>query len=173
MNVGTKILIKKTCRGCWGAERKVGIVTNKPHYSGLHESKPGYNVELENGVVWRINPDAEVEILEIEFDKHLLRDGVIVKRKGGSYAIVSGDHTYSKTEFYCLNNYFENLKSKHVSELDIVAIYEPTGTGTINNILDGQYLRLIAERPEEVREMTLDEICKELGYNVKIVKEDK
>lgn len=62
--IGTKIKIIKTCNGCLGAEGKIGIVTNKRHICGLFESDPGYNVECENGSIWRINLDAKIEIEE-------------------------------------------------------------------------------------------------------------
>lgn len=108
------------------------------------------------------------------FGKHLLRDGVIVKRRDGSYAIVMGDNIYSKKGNMNLCSYNETLEDScfpKIADLDIMAIYRPVGYGSITEILDGKCLELIAERPE-VKEMTLEEICKELGYDVKIVKEE-
>ncbi len=105
------------------------------------------------------------------FGKHLLRDGVIVKRKNDTYAIVIGNSMHSKKGFINLSDYDDDLKNKiDPSEFDIMAIYTPDGSGSIRDIINGEYLELIAERPE-VKEMTLEQICKELGYNVKIVKE--
>ena len=174
MKIGTRILIKKTARGCAGAERCKGVVTEKQCTDGLLDADPGYNVELDNGEIWRINVDAEVEILNNEFGKHLLKDGRVVKRNNGTFAIVIGNQTYSRMGHCLLTQYNDNLNCHCCMDntLDIIAIYEPSGQGDINDILDGKYLNLIAEHPVEVREMTLTEICKELGYNVKIVKED-
>ena len=148
----------------------------------MENDENGYNVELEEfypmesgkSKVWRINPDAEVEILESVFGKHLLRDGVIVKRRNNTYAIVIGDYLYSKMGHILLSDYETNLTCppSPTKDLDIMVIYKATGYGNIFDILDGNSLEVIAERPEEVKEMTLDQICKELGYNVKIVKED-
>lgn len=109
----------------------------------------------------------------VSFGKHLLRDGVIVRRRDDTYAIVIGDYFHSKTGYSCLSSYDDSLYCKECihDELDIMAIYKPIGRGSIDSILDGKYLMLISERPAEVKEMTLEEICKELGYNVKIVKE--
>jgi hypothetical protein len=107
------------------------------------------------------------------FGKHLLRDGVIVKRRNDTYAIVIGDNTYSGKGFICLDEYYDDLSNRFdPSNFDIMAIYTPDGHCSIYDLLKGEYLELIAERPEEVKEMTLEEICKELGYNVKIVKEE-
>lgn len=173
-NVGTRILIKKTKVGCKGAEHREGVITDKPSNNGLYAWDPGYNVELNNGSVWRINPDAKIEILS-PFGKHLLRDGVIVRRRDDTYAIVIGNNTHSIKGFIRLFDYNDDLTMRlDQPDYDIMAIYTPGGFGSIKDLFKGEYLELIAERPEvkeEVKEMTLEEICKELGYNVKIVKE--
>jgi len=104
------------------------------------------------------------------FGKHLLRDGVIVKRRDDTYAIVSGSATYSLKGFVDLRDYDDNLLNSDTEKGDIIAIYKPHGYGSISELLTGYGLDLIAKRPE-VKEMTLEEICKELGYDVKIVKE--
>ena len=64
MKVGTKIKIISTTNGCRGAEGFIGVVTDECSNSGMLKSDPGYNVKLATGTVWRINPDAKVEILE-------------------------------------------------------------------------------------------------------------
>lgn len=64
MKPGTLILVNRTCDGCYGAETKVGIVTDEPNDHGLYETDPGYNVAiLGRGQIWRIPLDAEVKIL--------------------------------------------------------------------------------------------------------------
>lgn len=63
MTVGTKIKIIRTTNGCLGAEGMVGVVTNERSTNGMFNSDKGYNVQLDNGEVWRINSDAEVRIL--------------------------------------------------------------------------------------------------------------
>lgn len=62
--VGTLIEIIDAGCGACGANRQIGRVTTKEHTSGMLSSDPGYNVELESGAVWRINPNAEIEILK-------------------------------------------------------------------------------------------------------------
>ena len=63
MEVGTTIKIEKTRHGCLGAMGGVGVVTNEKADQGLWDTEPGYNVALNNGQIWRINPDAKVKIL--------------------------------------------------------------------------------------------------------------
>lgn len=63
MDIGTRILIKKTGFGCHGAEGKIGVVTDGKNNHGLYETDPGYNVAVSNGEIWRINNSAEVKIL--------------------------------------------------------------------------------------------------------------
>ena len=172
MKVGTKILIKETDFGCKGVEGKIGVVTNEPSHNGLLSFKPGYNVALKNGRVWRINPDAEVEVLEPVFGKHLLRDGVIVKCRNNYLYIVLGERLIGPDGWLRVSDYDNDLKIRQCDpEWDIVTIYRPDMPYNIKSLFDMDYLKLIAERPEEVKEMTLAEVCKELGYNVKIVKE--
>lgn len=64
MKVGTRVNIIKTTIGCYGAEGLSGVVTDKESTNGLLNSHSGYNVECDNGEVWRINNEATVEILE-------------------------------------------------------------------------------------------------------------
>lgn len=61
--VNTKIKIIDTKIGCLGARGRVGVVTYEDHISGLLTTDPGYNVKTTNGDVWRINPDAKIEII--------------------------------------------------------------------------------------------------------------
>ena len=46
--------------GALGANRLTGYVTSKPKTNGLLDIDPGYNVECDNGEIWRIAPDAEI-----------------------------------------------------------------------------------------------------------------
>jgi len=62
--VGTRIKIINTKNGCTGAIGKIGIVTSDPHNCGLLGYKPGYNVDVLDGEIWRINPDAKIEIIK-------------------------------------------------------------------------------------------------------------
>ena len=55
-----KIEIINPGYGASGCSNKIGYITNKKSNHGIEETDPGINVELENGEVWRIVPDANV-----------------------------------------------------------------------------------------------------------------
>ena len=59
-DLGDKIKIINPGDGAYGCSNKIGYITNKKNNHGKSLNKPGVNVELENGTVWRIDPDAEV-----------------------------------------------------------------------------------------------------------------
>ena len=59
-NLDDKIEIINPGYGASGCSNKIGYITNKKSNHGIEETDPGINVELENGEVWRIVPDANV-----------------------------------------------------------------------------------------------------------------
>jgi len=61
--VGTKIKIIDAKHGALGANGRIGIVTDRPSCAGMLAWDPGYNVDTGNGRIWRINLNAEIEIL--------------------------------------------------------------------------------------------------------------
>jgi len=108
----------------------------------------------------------------VGFNKNLLTDGVIVKCRNNDLYIMLGERLIGPTGWLRVSDYDNDLKIRYSDpEWDIVTIYRPDKPYNIESLFDVGYLQLIAERPEEVKEMTLAEVCKELGYNVKIVKE--
>lgn len=63
----------------------------------------------------------------------------------------------------------ENLKCKFYSDYTVIKIYGYSKYGSDSRKLSIKDRPLIWERPEEVKKMTVSEICKELGYKVEIV----
>lgn len=59
-NLDDKIEIIDPGYGASSCSNKIGYITNKKSNHGIEETDPGINVELENGEVWRIVPDANV-----------------------------------------------------------------------------------------------------------------
>lgn len=55
IEIGTKIKIINAGSGAYGANGKIGIVTNKRSMNGLLPDENGFNVELENGSIWRVS----------------------------------------------------------------------------------------------------------------------
>lgn len=72
--VGDKIKIVRATAGCYGAEGKIGTVTNKPSTNGLSYNRDGFNVDCGYGPVWRIGFESECELL----DEELTADEAIV-----------------------------------------------------------------------------------------------
>lgn len=62
--VGDKIKIIRTTEGCYGAEGKIGTVTNEPSTNGLCDGKDGFNVDCCCGHIWRIGFESECELLD-------------------------------------------------------------------------------------------------------------
>lgn len=62
--VGDKIKIIRATEGCYGAEGKIGIVTNEPSINGLCDDKDGFNVDCGCGHIWRIGFESECELLD-------------------------------------------------------------------------------------------------------------
>ena len=62
--VGDKIKIVRETNGCFGAEGKIGIITNKHPTNGLSCYKDGFNVDCGYGHVWRIGFESECELLD-------------------------------------------------------------------------------------------------------------
>ena len=62
--VGDKIKIVRATFGCCGAEGKIGVITNKHPTYGLVDFKDGFNVDCDDGYVWRIGLESECELLD-------------------------------------------------------------------------------------------------------------
>lgn len=61
--VGDKIKIIRATEGCYGAEGKIGIITNEPSTNGLCDHKEGFNVNC-SGHIWRIGFESGCELLD-------------------------------------------------------------------------------------------------------------
>lgn len=72
--VGDKIKIVRATTGCYGAEGKIGIITNKPSTDGL-AYQDGFNVDCGDGHVWRIGFESECEL----FDELTVEGAIILK----------------------------------------------------------------------------------------------
>lgn len=109
----------------------------------------------------------ETELVNVDFNKDDLQFGDVITLRngeryvfGGGYIIGEDSHYYCDCDNVSLT-YESDLTRKYDNEeYDIVKI-ERVGS-------------IVYERKEEpVKEMTIAEISKALGYEVKIVKEDK
>lgn len=62
--VGDKIKIVEATAGCYGANGKIGTVTNKHSTDGLCHDGDGFNVDCGNGHIWKIGFASECELLD-------------------------------------------------------------------------------------------------------------
>ena len=62
--VGERIRIIKATGGCYGANERIGTVTNKPSTDGLCCDDDGFNVDCGKGHIWRIGFASECELLD-------------------------------------------------------------------------------------------------------------
>ena len=104
-----------------------------------------------------------------EFTKADLKDGMVVEFKNGQKRLVLGDKLIGSNAYTYVSNFKENLVSD-IYNLTINKVYKPTAQ-FLRDIFEDNCLTLIWERKEEPVEMTLAEVCKALGKEIKIVKE--
>lgn len=64
--VGDKVRVIKATSGCMGAEGSIGVVTDKKSTDGLLDYRNGFNIELKNGKIWRIEFESVCEPVEDE-----------------------------------------------------------------------------------------------------------
>lgn len=105
------------------------------------------------------------------FTKYDLKDGDVVTLRNGAKLIYCDDCFYDidkkidneLTDFEDLTDdlkYDDNSWGDTKANNDIMIVERPDSYTTIWH------------REEEVKEMTLAQVCEELGYNVKIIKEE-
>lgn len=95
-----------------------------------------------------------------EFTKADLKDGMVVKLRGGSYnadkykglMLVVGESLQQATEHERLDNYLDDLKSEFYEVLDIVEVFEVISTGCPLNQIQDWALRSIWKRSEQTQQ---------------------
>lgn len=119
------------------------------------------------------------DFMDNAFTKEDLRTGDVIKRRNGNIEIVIKTDKFSVFVTPDSWNSFEHIKDDLTScyngreHNDIVAVRRPKYDNCCNfNAFDFKLGVLVYERKEkEVEEMTLSEVCKLLGKEIKIVKE--
>ena len=114
------------------------------------------------------------DFMNKEFTKADLKTGDVVKFRNGKIGIVNGDlETIIMTDSWCkINSFNEDLTVQRgcVERFDIVAVRRPEISYQCQFCaFEKEYGILVYER-KEVEEMTLAEVCKLLGKEIKIVK---
>lgn len=118
------------------------------------------------------------DFMNREFTKSDLRSGDVILRRNGDVEIVCLEtgtlicQTGGWNDLLDINeDLIYKLYCNHlVSEHDIMAVRRPREPGDCQfSAFDEKLGELIYER-KEVKEMTLEEVCKELGREIKIIK---
>lgn len=109
-----------------------------------------------------------------EFTKADLKDGMIVEYANGWRRMVLNGNLLSMSGHALLRDFTDDLKSHFSQGLNIHKVYT-CNTGCVSDlteIFETCNLTLIWERKEKPKpvEMTIEEICKALGKEIKIVK---
>ena len=114
------------------------------------------------------------EFMNKEFTKADLRNGDVVLRRNGDVEIHIKGRFVDESGLACGSIYLEqDLTHMDDCGRDIMAVRRPNDISDMSfDAFEKELGRLVYERDETV-EMTLEEVCKALGKNVKIVKGDK
>ena len=165
--VGDKVLLKNRRGDCWNPygemDKYMGtIVTISKIYGDLFEIEEDHN-RVNNK--WSFNFE-DIERLANDITLSDLQFADILTLRNGERYVYASKRMYGEdNSYYCdcdlIENYYNDdlTNGDRNKEQDIVKV-ERAG-------------KIIYERKEEAKEMTLQEICKELGYEVKIVKGEK
>ena len=156
--------------------RNVTTVKEKDEYIGkeftiknIYENHSKYGQAYSIGQCY-VAYEQELEL--VSFTKADLKDGMVVEHRDGKRYVVLGDKLIGMhfwRQMKCVNDDLNDTSER----LAIDKVYKTTGY-TLQNLLDDKYLYLIWERPKEepIKEMTVEEIEKELGYKVKIIAQE-
>ena len=111
--------------------------------------------------------DAELE--RVGFTKSDLKDGMVIEYRDGDRRIVLNNKFVWRRGYLDFEDFNDDFVSKGGS-YEIVKVYISSAT-SLDDWCKDHYLKLIWERKEEPthKEMTIEEIEKELGYKIKVV----
>ena len=108
-----------------------------------------------------------------EFTKADLQNGMIVEYANGwKRMVLNGNLLGIKDGHASLTDFLDDLKCKWGQDLNINKVYicNTDALTGLPDVFDKHNLTLIWERKPEPVEMTIEEICKALGKEIKIVK---
>lgn len=133
----------------------------------------GHSVKSVIGNEYEVEMD-ESEFVKIDFKKDVLGDlpfGTVIKLANDDEYVIANSTWYGEDEYSFKDGdlFDEDEFNDDLEYIGGDCDEEDCYLYNIQKITYGTAILYIRE-PKEVKEMTLEEICKELGYNVKIVK---
>ncbi len=99
-------------------------------------------------------------------DKKDLKNGMIVETRDKHKLLVLGNKIMSRNKCDLLTSYKSNLVSKVNEEFDIIKVYKIKNLCLLNDVFKDEYLSIIWERKEDIKE-------KKREYNWKLSKNAK
>ena len=149
---------------CTGASRFNITYWDEHESETCYDKNEYYNVDWYKKHEYTILEWNDYMYTNKKFTKADLKDGMIVQYRYGSYRVVIGDNLYTVenskiTCCYDLDSLNDDLTSIGSPNNDIITVC------LMNN--NNKIMLFDRNKPEE---MTLEEVCKELGREIKIVK---
>lgn len=171
-NVGDKVKIVR-CSGDGGLsldERGIAVgeeyIIESVNPNRLNLRHDHYGLVGRTYVVY----DLELELVEAKpFTKADLKDGMVIEYRDGDRRIVLNNKFVWRSGYLDFENFNDDFVLKGGS-YEIVKIYVSSATN-LDDWCNDRFLELIWERKEEPihKEMTVEEIEKELGYKIKVI----
>ena len=168
LKIGDKVLLKNKRGKFWNSDglmdEYIGkIVTIKEFYGDNFAIQEDYKKDSFGHWLFSCD-DIEKKVTDLELEDLEFAD-ILTLRNGQKY-VLANDHMFGYNDhddfdcYYVSNTYNDDLTSEDCnSDFDIVKVERHGQT--------------IYEREKVVKKMTVSEICKELGYDVEIVKENE
>ena len=112
------------------------------------------------------------DFMKKEFTKKDLKNGDVVKRRDGSVEIVclESGTMICKCGWNPLRDVKDDLTDVQYKEFDIIAVRRPKCASDCQFVAFADKRGELVYERKEVEEMTLEEVCKALGKEIKIVK---
>lgn len=168
-NVGDKVKVVKIT-GNLDKQRYIGgIFTIKdvnPNGKSACDGETHYGVK--ESYCRHIFRESELELVQyIKFVKENLEDGMVVEYRDGDRALVFGNKLMAFNHHTKLDNFTNTLENLYTDNVDIVCVYLSKAE-VLEDYFKDAYLTIVWKRAP-VREMTVAEIEKELGYKIKVI----
>ena len=144
--VGDKVKVVEAGNGCSGVNDMVGYITDEENSNGLFEEDDGINIKIEGtDRVWRINPDAELELISKK------KNETIIIYRNDRKVIALDKTTGKKTEASCnptdkfdfhtgAKLAFQRLVGEENAVADVREVKRPAKSGEYIKIVDGKSL---------------------------------
>lgn len=165
LKVGDKILLKNKRGNFWNSEGKMDYYMGKVVTIDKMNDK-NFSIKEDDDRNWPGKWSFDYNDIELKVNCLELNDlqfaDILTLRNGQRY-VIANDHMfgyYDDDDFDC--NYLENTFNNDFTSQN--------GDTSFDIVKVERYNQTIYEREKAIKKMTVLEICKELGYDVEIIK---